>query len=296
MAETETQARTPTHEAVDARDWSFGGTWPYEPRWLFTDGIRIHYVDEGPRGGEPVLLLHGSPTWSYLYRRYVRGLAEAGFRAVAYDQLGFGRSDKAQRRREYSLERHGRHFAALADELHLDGVTLVVHDWGGPIGLTWAAAHPERVRRLVVLNTFSQEAPGARGPFRWPLTRELLVKGAHFYVRGFLFRGGLRRPEQLGEHERAAYLAPHGSWPSRTGILAATRFRASLPDLAPLAGKPVLYVWGMRDRALGEAALRRWQERLPGEAVELDDSASFVPEDAPEKSLAAVVDFLKRTP
>ena len=286
---------TPAQQVADARDWSFGGTWPFEARWLVTDGVRLHYVDEGPPDGEPVLLLHGSPTWSYLYRRYLRGLADAGFRAVAYDLLGFGRSDKARRGREYSLERHDRQLAALADELGLDGVTLVVHDWGGPIGLSWAAAHPERVRRLVVLNTFSQEAPGARGPFRWPLTRELLVKGVHFYVRGFLFRGGLRHPERLGEDERAAYLAPHGTWSSRTGILAASRLRAGPPDLQPLEGKPVLYVWGMRDRALGEGALRRWQERLPGEAVELEDSASFVPEDAPEESLAAVLDFLRRT-
>jgi haloalkane dehalogenase len=239
-------------------------------------------VDEGPREGEPVLLLHGSPTWAYLYRRYLQGLADAGYRAVAYDQLGFGRSDKPGRARAYSLERHGRHLEALADALGLDGVTLVLHDWGGPVGLAWAARHAGRVRRLVLLNTFSEEAPGARGPYRWPLTRELLVKGAHVYVRGFLLRAGLRHPERLGEHERAAYLAPHGSWSSRAGILAAARFRASLPDLRPLRGKPVLYLWGLRDRALGAPALRRWQ-------------ASFVPEDAPEESLAALLDFLRRT-
>ncbi|HXV58570.1 MAG TPA: alpha/beta fold hydrolase [Gaiellaceae bacterium] len=288
--------RTRVHEAGAAGEWSFGGTWPYEARWLETDGVRLHYVDEGPRDGEPVLLLHGSPTWAYLYRRYLRGLADGGYRAVAYDQLGFGRSDKPARGREYSLERHGRHLEALAGELELDGVTLVLHDWGGPLGLAWAARHADRVRRLVLLNTFSEEAPGARGPYRWPLTRELLVKGAHVYVRGFLLRAGLRHPERLGEHERAAYLAPHRSWSSRAGILAAARFRASLPDLEPLHGKPVLYLWGLRDRALGEAALRRWQERLPGGAVELEDSASFVPEDAPEESLAALLEFLRRMP
>ncbi len=292
---TEATARTPTHEVVDARDWSFGGTWPYEPRWLFTDGVRLHYVDEGPRDGEPVVLLHGNPTWSYLFRRYLRGLADAGFRAVAYDQLGFGRSDKAHGRKEYSLERARRHLAALMDELALDGVTLVVHDWGGPIGLGWAAAHPGRVRRLAVLNTFSEEMPGARGPFRWPLTGELLVKGSHFYVRSFLLRGGILHPERLGEEGRAAYLSPSQSWPSRTGILATSRFRASLPDLTALHGKPVLYVWGMRDRAHGENSLRRFEERLPGDAVELEDAGSFVPEDAPEESLAAVLGFLRRT-
>jgi pimeloyl-ACP methyl ester carboxylesterase len=277
-------------------DWTFGGTWPYEPRWLSTDGIRIHYVDEGPADGEPVVMLHGNPTWSYLYRRYIRGLADAGYRAIAYDQLGFGRSDKPRSAEEYSLERHGRHLAALADELALDGVTLVVQDWGGPIALRWAAERPERVRRLVLLNTFSEIAPTGRGPFRWPLTRDLLVKLMHFYVRGFLFRGGLRYPERLGENERAAYLAPHPTPSSRSGILAYTRLAADPLRLEALRGKPVLFVWGLRDRALHDVALRRWQERLPGgEALELEDSASFVPEDAPEESLQAILRFLERT-
>jgi haloalkane dehalogenase len=295
MGVTEAQQPTSAQRSSDDGDWSFGGTWPYEPRWLFTDGVRLHYVDEGPRDGEPVVLLHGNPMWSYLYRRYIRGLADAGLRAVAYDQLGFGRSDKPGRVREYAPERHERHFAALADELGLDDVTLVVHDWGAPIGLVWAAAHPERVRRLVLLNTFSEEVPSARGAFRLPLTRELLVKGAHFYVRVFLFRGGLRHPERLGPDERAAYLAPHPSRSSRSGILAYTRFTPHVPSLEALRGKPVLYLWGMRDRALGDAALGRWRARLPGEAVELEDSAAFVPEDAPDESLTAVLDFLRRT-
>jgi len=294
---TEAPELSPTQLANDERDWTFGGTWPYAPRWLFTDAVRIHYVDEGPRDAEPVVLLHGNPTWSYLYRRYVGGLAEAGYRAVAHDQIGFGRSDKPYSLDSYSLERHQRHFAALMDELGLDGVTLVVHDWGGPLGLAWAAEHPERVRRLVVLNTFSESAPGARGPFRWPLTRTLLVKAMHLYVRGFLLRGGLRHPERLGEKERAAYRTPHPSWPSRAGILAYTRLTAQPPRYEALRGKPVLICWGMRDRALGAHALRRWQERLPGaRTVEHEDAASFVPEDAPEESLAAILDFLRGSP
>lgn len=296
MTATQAPELTPMQLASDERDWSFGGTWAYQPRWLFTDGIRLHYVDEGAREGEPVVLLHGNPTWAYLYRRYIDGLADAGYRAIAYDQLGFGRSDKPHAVKEYSLERHERHLATLMDELGLDGVTLVVHDWGGQLGLGWAGEHPERVRRLVVLNTFSEAAPSARGPFRWPLTRDVFVKAMHFYVRVFLFRGGLRHPERLGEHERAAYLAPHPSWPSRSGILAYTRFAARPARFEALRGKPLLFCWGMRDRALAGRALRRWQERLPGgEAVELEDSASFVPEDAPDESLVAILDFLRRT-
>lgn len=286
----------PTERESDTRDWSFGGTWPYEPCWLDTDGIRLHYVDEGPRDGEPVLLLHGSPTWSYVYRRFLRGLQEAGYRAIAYDQLGFGRSDKPNRVREYSLERHGRHLAALADELALDGVTLVVQDWGGPIGLGWAAEHPERVARLVLLNTFAEEGPGARGLFRAPLVGDLLVKAAHFYVRAYLLRAELRYPERLRADERAAYLAPHPSWSSRSGILAYTRSRQRVPDVSGLAAKPALLLWGPRDRALG-GSVRRWEELLPhAETVELDAAGHFLQEDVPEESLAALLDFLRSSP
>jgi pimeloyl-ACP methyl ester carboxylesterase len=287
--------RTPAQRESDSRDWSFGGTWPYRPSWLLTDGIRLHYVDEGPRDGEPVLLLHGSPTWSYVYRRFVHGLQEAGYRAIAYDQLGFGRSDKPRRARDYSLERHGRHLAALVEELELDDVILVVQDWGGPIGLGWAAAHPERVARLVLLNTFAEDGPGAKGLFRAPLTSNLLVKGTHFYVRAYLLRAELRYPERLSADERAAYLAPHPSWSSRSGILAYARSRHRVPDVSALAAKPALLLWGPRDRALG-GSVRRWEELLPhADVVELDSAGHFLQEDAPDESFGALLDFLRRT-
>jgi pimeloyl-ACP methyl ester carboxylesterase len=169
MAVTTQSPERARHE-VDSRDWTFGGTWPYEPKWLSTDGIRIHYVDEGPRDGEPVVMLHGNPTWSYLYRRFIFALTEAGFRAVAHDELGFGRSDKPSSARAYSIQRDVQHFSALMDELRLDGVTLVVQDWGGPIGLGWAVGHPDRVKRLVILNTWAGGLPPEYPkPPVWPL-------------------------------------------------------------------------------------------------------------------------------
>ena len=93
--------------APSGQDFTFGGTWPFEPHWLETDGVHIHYVDEGPRDGEPVVMLHGVPTWSYLYRRFIPALASAGYRAIAYDQLGFGRSDKPLSTEEYSIDEMG---------------------------------------------------------------------------------------------------------------------------------------------------------------------------------------------
>jgi cis-3-alkyl-4-acyloxetan-2-one decarboxylase len=312
---TQAPELTPTQRAMDERDWTFGGTWPYEPRWLFTDGIRIHYVDEGPRDGEPVVMLHGNPTWSYLYRRFIAAVAEAGYRAIAHDQLGFGRSDKPIREKEFSVERHVRHFAALMEELELDGVTLVVQDWGGPVGLAWAVDHADRVRRLVLLNTW----PGGRHPdyprvpapfrlFRWPGTGDVLLKGANVFTRVFLFRNGTH-PERLGADERAAYLAPHPSWQSRSGVRAYPRMipwddrnqtrevaRRTEAGLERLADKPVLICWPTEDRAFGAGTLALWRDRFPNADVhEVPDAGHYVQEDAHERVIPLLLDFVRST-
>jgi pimeloyl-ACP methyl ester carboxylesterase len=311
---TQAPELTPTQRAMDERDWTFGGTWPYEPRWLFTDGIRLHYVDEGARDGEPVVMLHGNPTWAYVYRRFIAALSEAGYRAIAHDQLGFGRSDKPIREKEFSVERHVRHFTALMQELDLDGVTLVVQDWGGPIGLAWAVDHPDRVRRLVLLNTWPGGIPDAEFPLPFKLlllpgTGELLAKGANVFTRAFLFKGGTH-PERLGENERAAYLAPHPSWQSRAGVTAYPRLiprSESHPshaigkhveeNLAAFASKPVLICWPRDDRAFGERILALWRVRFPGAEVhEIADAGHYVQEDAHEHVIPILLSFLRRTP
>jgi pimeloyl-ACP methyl ester carboxylesterase len=298
----------------DPSDWTFGGTWPYEPKWLVTGGARIHYVDEGPRDGEPVVMLHGNPTWSYLYRRFIAALTEAGFRAVAHDELGFGRSDKPSGARAYSLQRHVEHFAALMEELDLDDVTLVVQDWGGPIALTWAIDNPDRVRRLVVLNTWPGAVPpdhpkpsALYGLLRLPLVGELLAKGAHVFVRQLLLRGGTH-PERLGADERAAYLAPHRTWGSRAGVLAYARLvpweagHITAPlgarieaELDRLRGKPVLIVWALADPAFKERSLAFWRARFPqAEVHEIQDAGHYVQEDAPEQVIPLLLAFLRR--
>ena len=124
--------------------------WPYEPRYVEQDGLRMHYVEEGT--GNPILLLHGEPTWGFLYRRMIPGLA-AVRRVVVPDLLGFGRSDKPVDQPAYSYDMHYGSIERLALELDLRELTLVVHDWGGPIGLRFAVSHPDRVARLVILNT-----------------------------------------------------------------------------------------------------------------------------------------------
>ncbi|MCC6224070.1 MAG: alpha/beta fold hydrolase [Thermoleophilia bacterium] len=193
---------TPTQRAMDARDWTFRGTWPYEPRWLFADGIRLHYVDEGPRDAAPLVLMHGTPYWSYVFRDEIAGRVAAGLRAIAYDQLGFGRSDKPERESEYSLERDVGHLGALVEQLGLERPSLVAQTSAIPIARAYGAA-----------DVVEREEPPLPGLARAPVLGRVLLKGLRLPIR--------KAP--LGELERAAYLAPHPSWASRSGIVASLR-------------------------------------------------------------------------
>jgi pimeloyl-ACP methyl ester carboxylesterase len=136
-------------------DWTFDGTWPYEPKWFESGDGRMHYVDEGPPDGRPVVMVHGNPTWGYLYRNFIPALVEAGHRAIVPDHLGFGRSEKPNDPEHYRVPRHAARLEELLESLDLSGATLVPQDWGGPIGLYWATRHPERVDGLFILNTYA---------------------------------------------------------------------------------------------------------------------------------------------
>jgi haloalkane dehalogenase len=297
-----------------AQDWHFGGTWPYEPNWLEADGVRIHYVDEGPRDGQPVVLLHGNPTWSYLYRHFIRGLADAGFRAIAFDQLGFGRSDKPADVAAYGVPRSIEHLDRLVGELGLDGITPVCHDWGGPIGLGWAVRNPQRVRRLVILNSFTGSHPAWPMPMQLrmlytPGVGDLMTRGLRATVRMFLFKGGTLHAERLGPNERAAYLAPHPTWASRAGLRAAVRMlpwndasdtpkvgREIDEGLERLRDRPTLIAWAQGDKVVHRNWLELYRRELPqAEVRELDDAGHFLQEDAHERLVPLLVEFLQRT-
>jgi haloalkane dehalogenase len=145
--------------------------YPFTPHYVeLPDGLRMHYVDEGPPGAETVLLVHGQPTWSYLYRKVIEGLVARGLRAVAPDLVGFGRSDKPVARTAHSVQRHVSWIAQFVDAASLRDVTLVVQDWGGPIGLGLLAERPGLVRRIVAANTALHTADAAlAGRLAWPV-------------------------------------------------------------------------------------------------------------------------------
>jgi haloalkane dehalogenase len=232
----------------------------YEPRYREAGGLRLAHVETGE--GAPVVFLHGEPTWSFLWRKVIPPVRDAGFRCVAPDLVGFGRSDKPTDPGWYSYDRHTEVIASLLEDLDLRDVTLVLHDWGGPIGLRVAVQHPDRVARMVAMDT---------GVFTGHQTMsEAWHRFADFVARsddlpiGFLVRRGCARDP--GDEVVAAYEAP---FPEREAKAAAKVFPTLIPLTPDAPGaaaggrtfaalvddrRPVLLLWGQQDRALPPAA------------------------------------------
>lgn len=284
---------------------NFGGTFPFEARFMEAGDIRLHYVDEGPRDAAPVLMLHGNPTWSYMYRLPIASLSERGHRCVAFDHMGFGRSSKPAEPRRYILSSHVENAIAVLDGLDLRDVTLVCHDWGGPIGLGAALERPDRVRALVAMNTWAWELPsflpGFLRQFRSDGLGEILALACNAVVESI--PGGMARRD-LDPHMMEAYRAPHGDYWSRLGTLA---FIRDIPltenDVsAPLMGHiheslsrlnlPLLLIWGMRDRVFVPAFLEQWEAIFPdAHRIELE-AGHYLVEDRPQEVADAIHQFV----
>ena len=280
----------------------FNGTFPFEPRYVQAGDVRLHYVDEGPRDAPPLLFVHGNPTWSYLWRRPVSELAAQGRRCIAFDHMGFGRSDKPSQLRRYTLQTHIDNALALIDELDLRDVVLVAHDWGGPIGLGAMLERADRLRGLALINTWAWELPSFLPPFvrefRTEGLGEILALGGNLFVESI--PGGMAQ-RSTDPVMMDAYRAPFPDYWSRVGALA---FQRDIPlterdRSAALMGAiherlqkldvPVTLVWGMRDRVFQPVFLDQWRELFPdAKVVELADAAHFVPEDRPDAVVEAL--------
>lgn len=314
-----TVARTPDDAFADLPDF------PFEPRYVEVgDGLRMHYVDAGPRDKPPVLLLHGQPTWSYLYRHVIAHLVEAGLRAVAPDLIGFGRSDKPTARTAYTMKRHVRWLSELVSSLDLRDITLVGQDWGGPLGLAALTNDPERYRRIVVSNTILHTAePSLAGRLDWavhgiegetrvvieePLLDYLIGSQRYALVPSMLVSGATVR--EVAPEVLAAYDAPFPDESFRGGL-------RQLPMLVPLTRtdpgaainrrtteflraweRPLLTAYGD-----GDPATRGWAEvfrdLVPGAAgqphVTIDGAGHFIQEDKPAELAGAIAGFVDRT-
>ena len=287
--------------------------YPFEGRYLqLADGLRCHYLDEG--NGEPVVMVHGNPTWSFYYRKLVLALRD-DYRVIVPDHIGCGFSDKPDDHRyDYTLSRRVNDLSVLIESLCLsDNISLVVHDWGGMIGLTYAVRHPERVKRIVLLNTAAFHLPPAKG-FPWPLWLARTHLGA-FLIRRFnafsriATRVACTRTS-LSKDIRDAYCAPYDSWENRIATL---RFVQDIPlrpgdrafdvvtevhsKLALFARTPVLICWGMKDFVFDHHFLEVWHAILPhAEVHRFPDCGHYVLEDAADEIVPLVRQFLRAHP
>ncbi|MGH2692041.1 MAG: alpha/beta fold hydrolase [Actinomycetota bacterium] len=285
----------------------FEGTFPFEPRYQrVSHDVRLHYIDEGR--GNPVLMLHGNPTWSYLYRRFIPPVTEGGFRAIAVDHMGFGRSDRPPGHERYTLRSHVENLLEFIRELDLRDITLVMQDWGGPIGFGAAVVEPERIARLVIMNTGVGVFPsGTPMPFHEPFKQrglgEMLALGSNLFVEAMF--GGMR-PESATTLVAEAYRAPFPDYYSRVPILAFARdvpvghehptasYMAEIAAEVPKLERPTLVVWGMRDRVFPPLLLEVWKQTYPhAEVLELPEARHYLQEDEPEAITERLVRFLR---
>ena len=284
--------------------------YPWQGRFLRVgDNIRMHYLDTGR--GDPVLMLHGNPTWSFYWRELIRGL-EDDYRCIVPDHVGCGLSDKPDDEAYgYRLQDRLDDIGQLIEALDLRDLTLVVHDWGGAIGLGTAQRYPERVKRLVILNTagFLGPVPASITTCRLPVYGPLVIRG----LNGFLRVGFLRaweHPEKITPAIKQGYLAPYGSWGERRAI---HRFIQDIPmeedhptralwdriseGLESLKDRDILLLWGEKDFCFTTEYCDDFERRFPdAEVHRFPDAGHWVMEDARERIVPLVRSFLEQHP
>lgn len=270
---------------------------PFTPRWHDTPQGRLHHVDEGQ--GPPLVFVHGMPTWSYLWRRFIDHFART-HRVIAVDHLGFGRSDKPVDA-DYHPCTHSLRLSSLIAELGLRDITLVVHDFGGPIGLGHAVRSPDSVARLVLFNTWMWSLADHEGAQR--VDRLVCGTMGHVMYRWlngstrFLIPKMMAPGHNLGPADHRAYIDAAPTSNDRVGQLAMARSLLGASDWynelwlnrEQIANKSAAIIWGMRDPTFGADELARWRNLLPhAEVTELPETGHFPQEEAPEASIAAI--------
>ena len=292
-------------EPTSRPDWVSDELYPFESRFIAgPPDHRMHYIDEGE--GEPIVFVHGNPAWSFEFRHAIRDL-RSEFRCIAPDHIGFGLSSRSSRSEDHHPASHARRFAALLDHLELRDITLFVNDWGGPIGLDFARGNPDRVRRLVISNTWC-----------WPVGDDFHFKAFSFLMSSWIGQYLIRHrnmfvntvmPKAVGDrniltpeimaHYRNAQPSPaaraaNAALPGH--IVGAGAWLRSIWDgRAAFAGKPALVLWGLKDIAFRMKELERWKSVLTDfELHEFEDCGHFLAEEAPGRVVPALRDFMRQ--
>ena len=313
--------RTPDSRFANLADY------PFAPNYIDVEGYRIHYVDSGPSDGDLILLMHGQPSWSYLYRHMIPLLTAEGYRVIAPDLVGFGKSDKPLKQSDHNYQMHVDLMTEFARQLNLQDATLFAQDWGGLIGLRVVAEEPDRFARIMISNTGLPAAGGLRGwigypMIRWQVWREgkpdSIADGGEFrftrwiawamHSENFdlptLFQSATTRT--LSDAELSAYAAPFPSEDYKAAIrvfpyLVPSQLRQNQKVMDQFYAnwdKPFLTAFGDSDpvTAGGEKV---WQDTVPGAAYQphviIKDGNHFIQEDKPEELVELLVAFIERT-
>ena len=289
----------------------FRHLYPFASHYFDLNGLRYHYVDEG--AGEPVVMVHGNPTWSFYFRELITALS-GSCRCIAPDHIGCGLSDKpSPGRYDYRLRSRVDDLENLLESLNLEGrMTLILHDWGGMIGMAYAVRHPDKIKRLMVMNTAAFLPPAAKPiPRRLHLIRNsgplaaVAVLGFNLFAVGALYLASARG---LSADVKKGLTAPYNCWRNRMATL---KFVQDIPltetdpsyplvrqvdeRLGTLAKVPMLICWGERDFVFDQDYLAEWQRRFPAaESHKFQDAGHYVLEDVPHKIIPLTRDFLQR--
>ena len=277
--------------------------YPFIPRFMDSNGHRLAYLDEGK--GPVVVMLHGNPSWSYLYRKVVRQL-QGRYRCIVPDHLGCGFSDKPQEA-SYSLDMHIHNLEALLQGLGIDRCTLILHDWGGAIGMGWAVRHPAQVAAIVACNTAafaSTRMPWRIAMCRWPIFGPLALRGLNAFAQAAIF---MAVSKKMRSEVAQGFLAPYDSWENRIALL---RFVQDIPmnkehpswltlaaieaGLPLFAATPMLLCWGGADFCFDRHFYDEWRCRFPqAEAHYFTDAGHYLFEDALEDIAPLISRFLE---
>jgi len=291
----------------------FQHLYPFTSNYMDLNGLKYHFLDEGT--GDPIVMIHGNPTWSFYFRELVKGLSPK-FRTIVPDHIGCGLSDKpGADRYNYRLISRVNDLETLLDDLEIkEKITLIVHDWGGMIGMAYAVKYPERIARIVIMNTAAFFPPKGKSiPIRLRLVRDLrtisipAVLGLNLFACGALF---MASHKGLDKAVKSGLIAPYNSWNNRIATL---KFVQDIPinkndpsydlvkqvdeNLHKLAHIPMLICWGKHDFVFDMDYLAEWQHRFPKAAVHLfSDAGHYVLEDVPDEILILVKDFVSHHP
>jgi len=291
----------------------FSALYPFESNYLDINGLRYHYLDEGI--GEPLLMLHGNPTWSFYFRRLVIAFRER-YRVIVPDHIGCGLSDKPDESRyDFRLKSRVDDLNALITHLNPDQpITLIVHDWGGMIGLAWAMENLKRIGRLVIMNTSGFFPPGGKAiPLRLRLLRtpNPIMDWAVLHLNLFAAAAIHMAPRQrLPASVRAGLLAPYLNPRNRMATL---KFVQDIPlgpndpsgpivaavdrNLERIADRPAQFIWGAHDFVFNRNYYDEWRRRVPhAQAHWLEDAGHYLLEDAPETIIALIQGFMDKNP